>query len=176
MSDSKNPGEVCPVCHEKKLILTEREDEIPYFGKVFIFSMTCTNCKFHKADLESIDEKEPTKQSLEVSGEEDMKIRVVKSSQATVKIPHITTIEPGIDSIGYVSNIEGILNRVKRQVEGVRDTTDDDALKKKAKNMIKKINRVIWGDETVKITVEDPSGNSAIISDKVLVDKLKVKK
>lgn len=168
--------ERCPICGKEGLILTEREEEIPYFGKVFMFSMTCNECKFHKADIESAENKDPTKQTIEISGEEDMKIRVVKSSQATVKIPHITTIEPGIDSIGYVSNIEGILNRVKRQVEGVRDTTDDDTEKKKAKNMIKKINRVIWGDEKVKITIEDPSGNSAIISDKTVVDKLKIKK
>ena len=30
-------GEPCPVCGEKTLSLTEREDDIPYFGKVALF-------------------------------------------------------------------------------------------------------------------------------------------
>ncbi|MEK6828409.1 MAG: hypothetical protein AABX78_03595, partial [Nanoarchaeota archaeon] len=63
----------CPLCHEKKLILTERETEVPYFGKVFLFSMTCSNCKYHKADIEATEQKEPVKYEFEISGEADMK-------------------------------------------------------------------------------------------------------
>jgi len=47
--------------------------------------------------------------------------------------------------------------------------------KNKAKNMLKKILRVMWGQEKLKIIVEDPSGNSAIISDKAVKSSLKVK-
>jgi len=85
----------CPLCHEKTLILTERETEVPYFGKVYLFSMTCNNCKYHKADVESTEQKEPVKYDFEISSEEDMKVRVVKSSEATVKLPHLATISPG---------------------------------------------------------------------------------
>ena len=46
------------------------------------------------------------------------------------------------------------------------------ALKKKAKNMLKKLNRTMWGQEKLKIIIEDPSGNSAIISDKAKKSKL----
>ena len=49
---------------------------------------------------------------------------------------------------------------------------DDDTAKKKSKNMIKKINKVIFGREKLKIILEDPSGNSAIISDKAQKSKL----
>ena len=165
----------CPICSQKALTLMEREEEIPYFGKVYIFSMNCSNCKFHKADVEAIEEKEPAKYTIEISGEEDIKIRIVKSSEATVKIPHVTTITPGPASIGYVSNIEGILNRVKHQIEVLRDESEEKSDKKKAKNLLKKLQKVMWGQETLKIIIEDPSGNSAIISDKAVVEKLKVK-
>ena len=104
-----------------------------------------------------------------------MKVRVVKSSEATVKIPHITTIEPGAAAQGFVTNIEGILNRVKYQIENIRDNSDDDEDKKKAKNLLKKILNIMWGKEKQKIIIEDPSGNSAIISEKAVKEAFKVK-
>src|SRR3989338_1641030 len=130
---------VCPLCHQKTLTLMEKETEVPYFGNVFLFSMTCSNCKYHKSDVESVEQKEPCKYAFEISSEEDMKVRVVKSSEATVKIPHITTITPGPASQGFVTNIEGILNRVKYQIETLRDTSEDDEDRKKAKNLLKKL-------------------------------------
>ena len=137
--------------------------------------MSCSACKYHKSDVEAVEEQEPIKYVFEVASEEDLKVRVVKSSEATVKIPHITTIEPGPASQGFVSNIEGILNRVKHQVESLRESSEDDSDKKKAKNILKKLQKVMWGQEKLKITIEDPSGNSAIISDKAEKSKLKVK-
>lgn len=168
-------GETCPVCKKKTLILTEREEEIPYFGKTYLFSMSCANCKFHKADVESVEQKEPCKCTVDVSGEKDMKIRVIKSSQATVKIPNITTITPGPASNGYVTNIEGIFNRVKQQIETAKNDEEDKETRKKAYKLIKKINRIMWGDDKIKITIEDPSGNSAILSNKTETTKMKAK-
>ncbi len=165
----------CPLCHEKTLILTERETEVPYFGKVYLFSMTCNNCKYHKADVEATEQKEPVKYEFEISGEEDMKVRVVKSSEATVKLPHVATITPGPVSQGYVTNIEGILSRVKYQIEAAKEMEEDEEDKKKAKNLLKKLLNITWGKEKQKIIIEDPSGNSAIISDRAVKSVLKVK-
>jgi len=165
----------CPLCHEKALILTERETEVPYFGKVYLFSMTCTSCKYHKADVEATEQKEPVKYEFEISGEDDMKVRVVKSSEATVKLPHIATITPGPASQGYVTNIEGILNRVKYQIESAKETEEDEEDKKKAKNLLKKLLNITWGKEKQRLIIEDPSGNSAVISDKAVKSALKVK-
>ena len=165
----------CPLCHEKTLILTEREIEVPYFGNVYLFSMTCSNCKYHKADVEATEQKYPVKFEFEITSEEDMKVRVVKSSEATVKLPHLATISPGPASQGYVTNIEGILNRVKYQIESVKEMEEDEEDKKKAKNLLKKLTRITWGQENQKIIIEDPSGNSAIISDKAIKMSLKVK-
>ena len=165
-------GETCPMCRKKTLTLTEAEREVPYFGKVAIFSMSCSSCDYHKADIEALEKHEPSKYTFDINSEEDMKVRIVKSSEATIKIPHITTITPGPASNGYVTNIEGIFNRVKKQVEVARDTADDPADKKKAKNLLKKISKIMWGRQSQKIIIEDPSGNSAIISDKAQKTKL----
>ena len=165
-------GQPCPMCSKNTLMLQEAERDIPYFGKVFLFSMSCENCQYHKADIESAEEREPSKYTLEIDSEEDMKIRVVRSSQATIKIPRITTITPGPASNGYVTNIEGIFNRVKNIVESQRDNEEDKEVRKKAKNMLKKIQKIMWGQEKIKITIEDPTGNSAIVSEKAVKGKL----
>lgn len=165
-------NEQCPVCREKKLVLTEKEEDIPYFGKAYLFSMTCSACKFHEADIEAVEEKEPARYSIDVSSPDDMKIRVVKSSQATVKIPHIATIEPGPASQGYVTNIEGIISRIKQQTEILKEDEDEE-IADKARKLIKKLNRITWGEEKTRMIIEDPSGNSAIISEKAVVEKMK---
>lgn len=162
--------------------MTLREDDVdvPYFGRVFVFSMECEGCGYRKGDVEPAEKKEPCRYTIEVSSEEDMNIRVVKSGEATVKIPHIITMEPGPASEGYVTNIEGLLEKVKKIIESSVDSGDededeedvDDAAKKKAKTMIKKLNNVLLGRESLKIIIEDETGHSAIISDKAQKTKL----
>jgi len=165
-------NEPCPMCRAKQLVLTEREEDIPYFGKAYLFSMTCAACKFHEADVECVEEKEPARYSMDISGADDMKVRVVKSSQATVRMPHIATIEPGPASQGYVTNIEGIISRVKQQTEALKEDEDEETADK-ARKLIKKLNRIAWGEEKARLIIEDPSGNSAIISEKAVVEKLR---
>ena len=172
-SEESLDSQPCPMCNEKTLELRERESEVPFFGKVFMFSMTCSKCKYHKSDIEAAEQKEPARFTFEISSEEDLKVRIVKSGEATVKIPHIVTITPGPASLGFVSNIEGILKRVKHQIETAKETAEDDADKKKAKNLLKKLNKIMWGQEKQKIIIEDPTGNSAIISDKAVKEKIK---
>lgn len=168
-------GQPCPFCKESKLTLTEQKKEIPYFGEVYVFSMSCSGCNYHKADVECAEAKEPSKYTLEVSTEEDLKIRIVKASSATVKIPNITTIEPGEAANGYVTNVEGILRRVKHAVETAKEAAEDEEDADKARNLLKKINKVLFGSEKIKIILEDPTGNSAIISDKAVKEALKKK-
>ncbi len=169
-------GQHCVFCGKDTLTLTEQKKEVPYFGEVYIFSMSCENCKYHKADVESVVAHDPVRYTLEVSGEEDLKIRIVKASTATVKIPHVTTIEPGEAANGYVTNVEGILRRVKHAIETIRDASEEEEDINKAKNLLKKLNRVLFGDEKLKIIIEDPAGNSAIISEKAVKEPMKGKK
>ncbi len=165
-------GEECPICRKKTLELREDSKEIPHFGNVFIFSMTCSGCSFHKADVSCEEKRDPKKYTLEIENEDDLKITIVRSAEATLKIPRIVTISPGAGSNGYITTVEGVLNRVKHQVEMAREDAEEKEAKKKAKNHLKKINKVLWGQEKVKIILEDPTGNSAIISDKTKVSKL----
>jgi len=174
--DMKEPSKLeeqeCPICHKKTLTLMEEEREVPYFGKCFIFSMTCSNCRYHKADIESSEKKEPAKYTLDIDSEDDMKIRVVRSSEGTINLVRIAKIEGGSGSNGFITNVEGIINRIRHQVEALRDSEEDPAIKKKAKNLLKKLTKISWGQEKAKLVIEDPTGNSAIISDKAVKSRI----
>ncbi len=166
----------CPICNEDTLTLLQDEKDIPYFGKTFIFSMQCENCKYNKSDIESTEQKEPCKIEITIDNKKDLNIRVVKSSFGSIKIPQMRmSLESGPDSEGYISNIEGLLDRFKKIIETERDIAEEDDVRKHAKNLLKKLWKVSLGEFPLKIIIEDPTGNSAIISDKAKITKLKVK-
>ena len=162
----------CPMCLTNNLSLTESEKEVPFFGQVYIFAMNCSNCKYKKVDIEAAEQKDPSRYIFKVDSEKDLNVRFIKSSQATVKIPRIITITPGPASEGYISNIEGVLKKVKGIIEQKKESLEEKSDRIKAIKLIKKINKILFGQEKIKITIEDPSGNSAIISDKAIKSKL----
>lgn len=172
MDELKN--QQCPVCGKNKLTLREEDIDIPFFGKTFVFSMSCEECGFSKADVEAEEKKDPTRITFEIDSEKDMSVRVIKSSNALVKIPQLKmSMEPGEASDGFISNIEGLLHKFELVLEQQRDTAEEEDVKKQAKNLLKKIWKVKLGDQPLKIIIEDKSGNSAIISNKTKIEKLK---
>ncbi len=175
MDEIKN--QPCPICGKKELTVMDREIEIPYFGQTFVFSMKCNACDFVKADVEFAEEKDPVKVTFEVESEDDLYARVVKSSSALVKIPTLRmSMEPGEGSEGFVTNVEGLIGRFEKILENERDEADDPKIRKKAKNLLKKIWKVKLGEVPMKIVIEDKTGNSAIVSEKAKIEKLKGKK
>ena len=166
----------CTMCNSDTLTLTEDEREIPYFGKVYLFAMSCSTCKYRMSDVEAEQAHDPVKVTVNIETQDDMSIRVVKSSQATIKIPQLKmSVEPQNGSIGYISNIEGLICRFESIIENQKDDEDPD-VRKKVKVLLKKLWKVKLGEFPLKIIIEDPSGNSAIISEKATLEKLKVKK
>ena len=144
----------CPICGKDKLTLTEEDYDIPHFGKCFLMTMHCDSCHYHTSDVESEENKGPIKITFEVEKEEGMRERVIKSSEAAVKIPQMRmSMEPGTASTGFLSNIEGLLNRFKKIIESERDNAEDQSIRKKAKNLLKKLWKVELGEEKLKITI-----------------------
>ena len=169
-------GQPCPICNKNTLTLMEAEREVPFFGLAYVFSMNCSNCGYHKADVEFDNKQDPTKFELEISSEEDLKIRIIKSSHAKIKLGRIATVDPNEASNGYITNVEGIIKRIEKIIEFARDSAEEKSGRKSAKNHLKKIRNVLCSDDKIKLVIEDPTGNSAIISDKAIKSKLKKKK
>lgn len=170
-------GQPCPVCLKKTLTLSEDDMEVPYFGKLFIFGMECKACGFLKSDVEAEKPRDPCRITFTIENDKDMSIRVIKSAAAKLSLPQLRlSVEPGVDAIGYVSNIEGVLTRFEDVLKAEKEIADDEEDKTRCKNLLKKIWKIKCGDVPTKMIIEDPTGNSGIISERAVVEKLKVKK
>lgn len=156
----------CPVCGgQKTLEVTNRTDNIPYFGDILETSVLCKECGYQSSDSISLSQNDPMRFILEID-ESKLNTRVAKSQTATLTIPDLgLKVEPGPKSQGYVSNVEGILNRFESAIvraltlegENIDKTVEDNAL-----NLIEKLASIKMGELSTKLVLEDPFGNSVI--------------
>lgn len=165
----------CPVCGgESTLIVTNKTDNIPYFGNILETAVRCEKCGYQSADNICLDHHDPVRYTLEI-GKDKLNTRVAKSQTATVQIPELgLKVEPGAKSQGYVSNVEGILNRFEDAIQRVllMDNEDPQSVKENALNIMDIIESIKLGEMTTKLIVEDPFGNSIIDDDDVKKEKL----
>lgn len=156
----------CPLCHED-LVIKWQGDDIPYFGEVMHITALC-KCSFRFADTLILSQKEPMRYVLKVEGPEDLNSRVVRSTSGTIHIPELgIDVEPGSISDSYITNIEGVLDRIYNVViTATKWSVDDEEKHSRGLEVQKALEEAIEGKRTLTVIIEDPFGNSAIISDK----------
>ena len=115
----------CPICTaEGNVKMIAHVTEIPYFGEHTQVTVFCDKCGWKQADFIPAEGKKSEKWSLEISNDEHLSTRVVRSSSCTVRIPELDLeVNPGSSSTGYVSNIEGVLNRFAEIIDMVTRQT-----------------------------------------------------
>jgi zinc finger protein len=162
----------CPLCHSE-LVMNWQRDNIPYFGDIMYISANC-KCSFRFADTMILTSKEPIRYELTVESPEDLDARVIRSTSGTIRIPEMgINIEPGTVSDSYITNIEGVLQRVRGVLEMAgRMVQDEDEKFSRSQELLRMLDEVIEGKRTITVIIEDPMGNSAIISKKAREYKL----
>lgn len=169
------PVERCPLCGASgSFFVRGRIDEVPYFGEIMETLALCERCGFRQADVMQTEKGEPSVYEFEITSEDDMKVRVVKSSTGVIKIPELSvTVRPGPASQGYVSNVEGVLNRIEEAVETAMENADDHG-KEEGKKRLEKIRRIKRGEEKALLILMDPHGNSAIADPRARIRPMSV--
>lgn len=163
----------CPSCSVGNLRITEIPYRVPYFGTILLVTLQCENCGFSHRDLFSIDFHEPMRYEVKVKGVEDLKIRVIRSSSGTIRIPELgVRIDPGPFAEGFISNVEGVLERVERAAIVLLHGAVDTEEKKRCLDFLEELRKAKDGLLEFTLILDDPYGNSAIIS----VDEGKVVK
>lgn len=158
-------NDICPTCRAGQLVTTQSKEEIPYFGPAILLTVRCGQCGFRYNDIIYLTDKEPTSYSLKVVDAEDLKIRVVRSATAHVRIPELhVEITPGPQAESYVSNVEGILKRVEEATKTLFTLTQDEQQKIRQLNYLEKIRKAREGKIPFTLILRDPHGTSAIIS------------
>jgi len=158
----------CPLCHED-LIIHWKSDNIPFFGEVMYITALC-ECSFRFADTMILTQKEPVRYEMTIDTVKDLDARVVRSTSGTIRIPELgIDVEPGTVSESYVTNIEGVLDRIQNVVVTASKWVKDDKEKYALSlEILKKLDDVKIGQQKLTVIIEDPLGNSAIISGKAV--------
>ena len=157
----------CPCCNSEIEYLYKTEN-IPFFSDILIISAVCPACGYKFVDTQLLKHGDPARYTVSVESEQDLAIRVVRSMSASLEIPELgVRIDPGPACEGFISNVEGVLDRIGTVVEGAaRNGTDDE--KVSAAALLANIARVKAGQFPVTLILEDPSGNSGLIADKTV--------
>lgn len=158
----------CPLCN-KELVTNWVQENIPFFGEVLLVTSLC-ECGFRYSDTLIMAQRKPVRYELKVRNQEDLNTRIVRSTSGTIRIPELgVDIEPGPASESFVSNIEGVLERVEDILETVMLWGEKT---EKAKELLTKIEKIKAGEYEITVVIEDPLGNSAIISENAMKHEL----
>jgi zinc finger protein len=167
------PIEYCPICGAKGTFRVKgRIDDIPYFGETMETLAACSSCKFKHADVTHLGEHEPMRHEFLITSEDDMMVRVVRSSTGTMKVPELgVTVKPCSASEGYVTNIEGVLNRIENAIRLAIEQADPTR-RRRGESKLKKLEAIRRGEARAKLIMMDPFGHSAIADGRAKKRKL----
>ena len=158
----------CPICAlEGHLKMISHVDEIPYFGEHTQVTLMCEQCGWRQTDFIPAEGRKPGAWSILVDGESVLRARVVRSSSCTIRIPELELeVSPGTGSSGYVSNVEGVLNRFLDIVNMVKKDLDDQPEQEMQRclELESALNDLIDGRHSgVMLELLDPRGHSQIL-------------
>jgi zinc finger protein len=154
------------------LQIGEVEYEVKNFDPVLMSVTSCECCGFKHSDLFSLSSHEPTATSVKVTSGEDLKIRIVRGNTATILAPEFgVSIQPGLNSEGFTSNVEGVLARIEDVLRFLASSLEGRK-KQKANIVLRKIERARKGRLPFTLVLKDPFGNSTIISEKAKKRKM----
>ncbi|ASJ03978.1 ZPR1 zinc finger domain-containing protein [Thermococcus barossii] len=162
----------CPICGGKgTLKAIQYVHDIPYFGKVMESTIICERCGYRNADVMILEDRPPKLYTVKVENEKDLFTRVVRSKSGTIELEEIgVKIEPGPAAEGFVSNVEGVLERVRETLimaKHFRQSEGDEEAVRKADEILEYIEEVKAGKKPLTVKIADPLGNSALIGEKV---------
>ncbi|MAR47324.1 MAG: hypothetical protein CMA41_05935 [Euryarchaeota archaeon] len=162
----------CPMCHdEDNLRMIAHVDEIPYFGEHTQVTVLCHACGWRQTDFIPAEGRKPGGWTFHIESEDDLSVRVVRSSSCTVCIPELDLeVNPGGAATGFVSNMEGLLVRfidiVKMVMKGIGDNEPDN--QQTLMHMIHRLQNAGKEGKALKIELLDPHGLSQILHDRAI--------
>ncbi len=162
----------CQICGETSVFNTTVTLRLPHFGNALQTTYHCTSCGFRHSDVIMLENRGPIRCELFVNSEALLNSRVLRSNSGTIRVPEIgAVIEPATSSESFVSNVEGVLDRIGGVINVVKSGSEPDVCER-CETLLGKIERMREGREHFHIVIEDPYGNSAIMARDVSVTRL----
>lgn len=125
----------------------------------------CESCGFRLTDTIILADHGPIRFEFQVQRADDLYTRVIRSTSGRIEIPELgVTVDPGPACSGFISNVEGVLARVEDAIKTVLLSAEAEE-RQKAIEGLETLASARKGEIPFTLIIEDPSGNSAIISD-----------
>ena len=157
----------CPYCNTEIEYLYQTEN-IPYFSDILIISAICPSCGYRFVDTQLLRNADPVRYELAVETRDDLDVRVVRSMTAHLEVPELgVRIDPGPACEGFVTNVEGVLDRIVKAIKAAT-LGGDETEKENGRMLLEQIERIKAGELPMTLILQDPMGNSMIVSDKAV--------
>ena len=154
----------CPSCSKGILRVRSLLYSVPYFNDLAMFVMECPECHFHHSDIFTTESRKPTRWTFFVDDPMLLRTRVVRSSSGTMRIPEFgIDVEPGPGAESFISNIEGVLHRVRSGVETAIMFSQTNKQRDEGNKILQQIDNALKGKENFTLIIEDPVGVSGIL-------------
>ncbi len=161
-----NYAQQCPSCDNNSVLTSQTEYEVEHFGAVLLSVARCQRCGYRHSDVIMLANHEAIALTAKISSLDDLNMRVIKSGTATISIPEFgAAITPGPYSEGYISNVEGLLEKIEDALTFMLSTAKGKRLKK-GETMLKKMRMARDSKPRFTLIIKDPLGNSMIVSPK----------
>jgi zinc finger protein len=156
----------CPVCNSEIEYLYQTEN-IPFFSDILLMTASC-GCGYRLVDTIILGTGDPVRYTLAVETPDDLETKVVRSTTGVIEIPELgMKVEPGPICEAFISNVEGVLYRFESVVDRVLSWAEDEQ-RENALALKERIGRARDLAFPFTLIIEDPDGNSAIISPKAV--------
>ena len=177
MSSPTILGLRCSNCDSEGLVTNHTEYNVDNFGSVLLNVTSCPHCGYKHTDVLTLTNREPVSLRTRINSLEDLDIKVIKSGTATIAIPEFkATITPGPYSEGYITNVDGVLEKIEDALTFMLSSADGERLRK-GERMLKQIRNARESKPRFTLTIKDPLGNSALVAaDQSKISKRKLTK
>ena len=162
----------CVICgFDGGLSMLAHTEEIAYFGEHTQVTLTCPGCGWRQTDFIPAEAREGSSHTYRIDSTDDLQVRVIRGSACTVRLLELDlVVRPGSHSTGYVSNIEGVLNRFQDVVDMVGRQAaieGDDGAITELEQLTQAMLEIRRGQREATLQLQDPHGHSMILTDDV---------
>ena len=138
--------------------------DVPYFKEVVSTQVVCHSCKYRHNDVFIVTEREPQRYEYRIKEPTDLNVRIIRSTSGTLEVPELgIKVEPAGMSEAFITNIEGVINRMEDAVNIAINSSKDKEALKRGKDILDTVQAIKTGKKEASLILEDPMGNSAII-------------
>jgi zinc finger protein len=145
---------------------------VPFFNELAMFHLECPECGFRHSDVFSAEQRKPSRFTMLIDNVSKLNVRVIRSGSCTFRFPEWgIDVEPGPNAESFITNVEGLVYRVRAVVETAGNFAERGAEKQRAAEILEEMQAALKGEFQFTLIMEDPAGVSGILPDDMTLVK-----